>query len=137
MERGLIWLPLLILIVGLTWTGWKEYQKVESYRFWAENFEQAKYDLYAVIGVKAGKLTWGKATSKGVVETETFNLADASEINLQLGDRKLEPENLPDSKGKETPQLAFLLSEKTILIPFTELDLAAKWQKYLTNLRVF
>ena len=29
MERGLIWLPLLALIIGLTWVGWKEYQKVE------------------------------------------------------------------------------------------------------------
>jgi hypothetical protein len=41
MERGLLWTPLLILFIWLAWSGWNEYQKVEIYREWAENFESS------------------------------------------------------------------------------------------------
>ena len=60
MVRGLFWLSLLLVFFLLAWGGWNEYQKVEAYRVWAEDFDQAKYDIYAIIGVKAKEITWGK-----------------------------------------------------------------------------
>lgn len=134
MERGLFWLPLLVLIIGLTWAGWKEYQKVESYRVWAEQFDKAKYDIYAVMGIKDRVVTWGKATAKGVTEAKTFPLDEVQEIKLMLGDRKMDVNSLPEGKTKDTPQLAFVLSEKTVEIPFTEIDMAGKWLEYLSSL---
>ncbi|MCF3606421.1 hypothetical protein L2E81_07160 [Planktothrix agardhii 1033] len=35
MERGLLWLPLLAIFIGLAWSGWNEYQKLEAYQAWA------------------------------------------------------------------------------------------------------
>jgi hypothetical protein len=133
MERGLIWLPLLSLIIGLTWVGWKEYQKVEGYRIWSAQFDKAKYDIYAVMGLKDRQITWGKPTSKGIIDLETFSLQNVESIELQIGDRIIDPNNLPVEKAQDTPQLIFHFSseKKIIKIPFTEIDLAAKWQQYL------
>ena len=135
MERGLIWLPLLVLIIGLTWVGWQEYQKVEGYRIWSEKFDKAKYDIYAVIGLKEKQLTWGKPTPKGIANLETFDLQSVKSIELKLGDRNIDTNNLPTEKTKDIPQLLFSFVEeaKVISIPFTELDLAAKWQQYLLS----
>jgi hypothetical protein len=135
MERGLIWLPLLGLIIGLTWVGWKEYQKVEGYRIWSAQFDKAKYDIYAVMGLKNKQITWGKPTSKGIVDLETFSLQNVQSIELQIGDRIIDPNNLSSEKAQDTPQLIFHISSenKIIKIPFTEIDLAAKWQQYLRD----
>ncbi len=140
MERGLIWLPLLALIIGLTWVGWHEYQKVEGYRIWSESFDKAKYDIYAVIGLKDQEITWGKPTPKGIANLETFSLIDVTEIVLMLGDRQIDAENLAAeqikaAKTKAIPQLTFNFAgkDKTIQIPFTETDTAHKWQQYLAQ----
>ena len=59
MERGLLWLPLLVVFIWLAWSGWNEYQKVEAYKIWAANFDNAKFDIYSVLGVKERQITWG------------------------------------------------------------------------------
>ena len=87
MERGLLWLPLLVAFFWLTWSGWNEYQKLEAYKIWAEDFDNAKFDIYAVLGRKADQLTWGKPTRKGMVELSSFSLNDVQQINLLIGDR--------------------------------------------------
>ena len=135
MARGLIWLPLLGLIIGLFWLGWREYQKVEGYRIWSEKFDRAKYDIYAVIGVKDNLLTWGKPTPKGIADLETFNLKEVNEVRLQIGDRIYDANSLPPQKVKETPQLLFhfVTDKNTVKIPFTEVELAAKWQQYFKD----
>lgn len=140
MERGLIWLPLLALIIGLTWVGWQEYQKVEGYRIWSDGFDKAKYDIYAVIGLKNQEITWGKPTPKGIANLETFSLADVVEVVLMLGDRQIDAANLATEeleakKTKATPQLTFNFAskDKSIQIPFTEIDTAHKWQQYLAQ----
>lgn len=140
MERGLIWLPLLALIIGLTWVGWQEYQKVEGYRIWSDGFDKAKYDIYAVIGLKDREISWGKPTPKGIANLETFALADVTEVVLMLGDRQIDTQNLvtEQTKAKKTkaaPQLTFTLTtqDKTIQIPFTEIETALKWQEYLAR----
>lgn len=132
MTRGLVWLSLLIVITVLFWVGWREYQKVEGYRIWSQQFDKAKYDIYAVMGLKDGKITWGKPTPKGIVGLETFSLEDVKNIELKVGDLTVNTNNLPSEKSKDTPQLTFNTEEnKVIQIPFTELELAAQWQQFL------
>ncbi|MEH2326707.1 MAG: hypothetical protein V7K32_24725 [Nostoc sp.] len=131
MERGLLWLPLLVMFVWLAWQGSKEYQKVEAYRAWAEQFERAKYDIYSVLGQKGNNLTWGKPTPKGPVKLETFSLLDLKEIYLLVDDKKVDLDSIPE-KGRSI-ELEFLFSKSTdsVRVPFTEIPLAAEWGKFL------
>ena len=133
MERGLLWLPLLVVFFWLTWSGWNEYQKLEAYKVWAKDFDNAKFDIYAVLGRKGDRLTWGKPTRKGMVELDSFSLNDVGQINLMVGDRQLDPDEseLPRN-GK--PALEFDLNDKaSIRIPFTDITLASKWRDYLLS----
>ena len=131
MARGLLWLPLLLVFIWLTWSGWNEYQKLEAYKVWAQDFDNAKFDIYAVLGRQGDRLVWGKPTRKGMVEIESFSLKNVAQIDLLAGDRIInaDEENLPN-KGK--PSLEFdLTNRKSIRIPFTDVSLAAKWCNYL------
>ena len=144
MERGLLWLPLLVIFFWLAWSGWNEYRKVEAYKIWAEDFDNAKFDIYAVLGKKEQQLTWGKPTRKGMIDLQSFSLNDVQEISLLVDNRSYEIDaealssSQPDSdaesnlprKGK--PQLKFnLIDREAIYIPFTDISLAAKWRNYL------
>jgi hypothetical protein len=131
MERGLFWLPLLVGFFWLAWQGSQEYQKVEAYRVWAENFERAKYDIYAVIGQKGNDITWGKPTPKGLVQLETFSLLEVQEIKFLVDNNIFEPEQ-PPQKGRNIElEFVFYDSDKSVKIPFTEVPLAANWGKFL------
>lgn len=134
MERGLLWFPLLIAFFWLAWQGAQEYQKVEAYRVWAEQFERAKYDIYAVLGQKGDKLTWGKPTTKGITQEETFSLLDVETIQLLINHQPVDITN-PPPKGRSV-ELGFILKEPstTVIIPFTEIPLAAEWGKFLQKL---
>jgi hypothetical protein len=135
MERGLLWLPLLFGFFGLAWAGWNEYQKVEAYRRWAEDFDNAKYDLYAVLAHKGYEITWGKPTRKAPVDLQTFSLKDVAQIRLLVEDRIIEnEENLP-KKGRSSLEFYFDNSEGVVKIPFTDIELAAKWGKYLQKIK--
>lgn len=130
MERGLMWLPLLAIFIGLAWAGWNEYQKLEAYRVWAEQFAKAKYDIYAVLGQQEDSLTWGKPTRSGPVNLQTFSLKNVHSIQLLVNGAVVDLEN-PPSSGKAIV-LEFLLKDaKPVQVPFTEIPLAAKWGKYL------
>ena len=145
MERGLLWLPLLVMFIWLAWSGWNEYQKVEAYKVWAEDFDNAKFDIYAVLGKKAQQLTWGKPTRKGMTNLQSFSLNDVQEINLLVGDRSYEineamlsseqsngASELNGLPRKGKPRLKFnLTNREAIYIPFTDISLAAKWRNYL------
>ncbi len=130
MERGLLWLPLLFIFFWLAWQGSREYQKVEAYRVWAEQFDTAKYDIYAVLGQKGKELTWGKPTPKGLIKLETFSLVDVKQIRLLVDEKEVDNESLPE-KGRSI-ELEFIFSpEKSVRVPFTEVPLAAQWGKHL------
>jgi hypothetical protein len=130
MERGLIWLPLLVLFFWLAWAGWNEYRKVEVYRLWAEGFDRSKYDIYAVLGQKQTDLIWGKPTRQGIVERQTVSLKDIQQVNLWVDRQPVALDNLP-SKGK-TAIVLYPHQEKTeIIIPFTDINLAAQWAEFL------
>ncbi len=135
MARGLFWLSLLVVFFILAWSGWNEYQKLEAYRQWSENFDQAKYDIYAIIGVKGKEITWGKP-SRSIPDTlPKFLLNDVDKIELLVNDKLVGLANLPN-KGKPVIQFSFIdNNSSSIKIPFTEIDLAAKWVTYLDNLR--
>ncbi len=136
MERGLLWLPLLATFIGLAWAGSAEYKKLEAYKVWADNFDQAKYDLYSVIGYRNGQITWGKATRKGIVDLQTVAIAELSDISLEIDNQTfsdIDLENLDDlpTKGQAALSLNYKTSKDSIKIPFTQTDLAAKWANYL------
>ncbi|BAZ82777.1 MAG: hypothetical protein ACKO9I_22495 [Sphaerospermopsis kisseleviana] len=131
MERGLLWLPLLGAFFWLAWQGSQEYQKLEAYKIWAEQFERAKYDIYAVLAQKGNDITWGKPTTKGPIQLQTFSLLDVEKISLLVNDKQVEMEN-PPLKGRVI-ELEFVFSEsaKSVRVPFTEIPLAAEWAKFL------
>jgi len=136
MERGLLWLPFLGAFIWLAWSGKNEYDKLEAYRPWAEEFDRAKYDIYAVLGQKDKLITWGKPTKKGIVDQQSFSLEQVQEINLvvdkQTIDLAIDPAKLP-SKGKHI-YLEFALGDAaTINIPFTEIPMAGQWGVFLRS----
>lgn len=136
MERGLLWFPLLIAFFWLAWEGWKEFQKIEAYRSWAEQFEQAKYDIYSVLGQKDNNITWGKPTIKGPIKLETFSLDNVDRLNILVDEKLVDIGDLPN-KGKKI-ELEFIFikkeitqTENSVRIPFTEIPLAAEWGNFL------
>lgn len=130
MERGLLWLPLLVIFFWLAWAGWNEYQKVEAYRRWASQFDRAKYDIYAVLGQKGSDLTWGKPTRTEPINVQTLSLKNVRSIRLLVDDRSFDLEQAPD-RGRNVA-LEFLFSSgDSVKIPFTEIPLAVEWGKHL------
>ncbi|NJR64502.1 MAG: hypothetical protein HC772_02925 [Leptolyngbyaceae cyanobacterium CRU_2_3] len=141
MIHGLLWFPLLACFMGLAWAGWNEYQKLEAYRVWAEPFDHAKYDIYAVLGQKDSEITWGKPTRKAPLNVQDFSLQQVQAIEVKAGDRIIDPEN-PPAKARQVT-LVFQLANTNcpsieqpvpeIQIPFTELSLALRWAKHLKH----
>ncbi|BBA78861.1 hypothetical protein RGRSB_0253 [cyanobacterium endosymbiont of Rhopalodia gibberula] len=134
MEHGLLWLPLLIIFFWLAWSGKNEYQKLEAYRQWAENFDQAKYDILAIIGVKQKQITWGKPTHPLPQNLPSFSLEDVTGIRLLVNNCPVDISSLP-TKGNPTIEFSFAGNKASIKIPFTQIDLAARWLLFLENLR--
>jgi hypothetical protein len=131
MERGLLWLPLLAVFIGLAWAGWNEFQKVEAYRLWAQPYQRAKYDLYAVLGQQGSQLTWGKPSRKGPVHLQTFDLQSVQEIQLWVDQQMVDPQN-PPAQGRDIAlEFSFKNADPTVRIPFTEVALAAQWHQSL------
>jgi hypothetical protein len=130
MVHGLLWLPLLALFIWLAWSGWNEYQKVETYRIWAEQFERSKYDIFAVLGQQDHYLTWGIPTRKGPINLETFSLRDVQAIRLRVNGH-LSDGKAPPAKGQAVLEFVSVDQPEPISVPFTEPPLAAKWESYL------
>lgn len=131
MTRGLLWLPLLIVFVWLAWSGWNEYQKLEAYHIWAEQFEHAKYDIYAVLGQNGSDLTWGKPTRKGPMQLQTFSLRDVAEIRLLVAGQPVDLEQPPERGRNIALEFQCFSAATPIHIPFTDPALAAQWGKHL------
>jgi|SRR6478672_2235119 len=131
MQHGLIWLPLLIAFFWLAWSGWNEYQKVEAYRRWATQFERSKYDIYAVLGQKGTDLTWGKPTRQDPINLKTFSLNQVQSLHLLIDGKPIDLDVLPQKGRSISLEFKLLESSEPILIPFTEIPIAAEWAKYL------
>ena len=134
MERGLLWLPLLVVFFWLAWAGWNEYQKIESYKRWAEQFERNKYDIYAVLGQKGDRLTWGKPTRKDPLDIQTVTFQDVSRIRFRIDNQFFDQKDaeLPLSAKKISLELVLKTGEMTS-IKFTDIDIAASWYRFLSD----
>ena len=133
MERGLLWLPLLGLFSGLAWAGWNEYRKLEAYKLWAVSFQLAKYDIYAMLGQVADQLVWGRPTRKGIEQVQEVSLQSVKAIALYGGDEPLQADvSLP--KGCNVCIALTLDTGERRWIPFTDLELASRWQNHLQSL---
>ncbi|XGB43032.1 MAG: hypothetical protein LVS60_04275 [Nodosilinea sp. LVE1205-7] len=133
MERGLLWLPLLIIFVGLAWAGWNEYQKVQAYERWASDFDRSKYDIRSVLGQIGSTLTWGRPTRQGPVDLISLSLTEVKHIQLQVDGQVLEPDAESQS-GQQIYLELELYHGPGYQIAFTEVDLARRWQKVLQEL---
>jgi hypothetical protein len=127
-------LPLLVAFFWLAWQGSQEFKKLQAYQIWAEQFERAKYDIYAVLAQKGDDITWGKPTSTEPLEIQSLSLDDVTQIYLLVDDR-LADLNHPPTKG--SPSLAFDLVHRPtpIKIPFTEIPMAIQWVQYLQKIK--
>ena len=132
MVHGLLWLPLLIFFFWITWAGWNEYQKVETYKEWATQFERAKYDIYATLGQTGQTLTWGIPTRKGVVDVQTTQLNNlrSTELLIKGDDTFTDSVTGSAKKGDAVIQLN-LADGSTPQIPFTDAELATQWHSFL------
>ena len=134
MERGLLWLPLLVMFFWLAWAGWNEYQKIESYKRWAEQFERHKYDIYAVLGQKGDHLTWGKPTRKDPLDIQEVDLADIARIRFRIDSKFFDEKDaeFPLSPKKISLELVLKTGEMPS-IRFTDVDIAAAWYRFLSD----
>jgi hypothetical protein len=132
MERGLLWLPLLILFVGLAWAGWNEYQKIEAYRTWAQQFQRAKYDIRAVLGQREQQLVWGRPTRQGPVDLQTLALGQVQSVALVVDGQPVAVEAPPQRGRRIILELQLQApAAGPVQIPFTEIPLAVAWTQYL------
>lgn len=131
MAEGLIWLALLGVFIELARSGWIEYRKVEAYRLWAQSFERAKYDIYAVLGQKEQTLTWGKPTTRGPINLQHDSINDIRHVLVRVDGQSINYRD-PPSKGKKVIlELQHKSGKKPAQIPFTEVKLAVEWAQYL------
>jgi hypothetical protein len=130
MAHGLMWFPLLGIFIWLAKAGYDEYHKLEAYKLWAAGFDRAKYDIYAVMGMKEREITWGKPTKAKPQDLQTFSLDRVAAIRLVVDNLPVDLAALP-SKGKKINVRFQLKDREPIDVPFTEIPLAAEWAKYL------
>lgn len=129
MERGLLWLPLLAVFIGLAWAGWHEYQKVQAYEAWAAQFDRSKYDIKAMLGQRGDDLTWGRPTRQGPIDLTTLSLQAITDLRLEINGQPVVDGAQP---AKGSVELALgTTSGETYRIPFTDSDLAQRWEKAL------
>ena len=131
MERGLLWLPLLVLFFGLAWAGWNEYQKVQGYSAWAKQYEKSKYDVLAALGYRKGELSWGRPIRKGLEDRQVMSIAALKGVQLRIDGTIANLETLPDSGKIIALELIPTDGNGVIQIPFVGIDLAAEWTNYL------
>ncbi len=133
MGYGLMWLPLLAVFIWLAWAGWNEYQKLDAYTQWAQSFQTAKYDIYAVLGYSGDAITWGVPTRRGPVNLETIALQDIQTVTLMVDRQPIESATLPTRGRSVTLNLTLTGNKTEVAIPFTDITLASQWQSYLQS----
>jgi hypothetical protein len=130
MAHGLMWFPLLGIFIWLAKAGYDEYHKLEAYKLWAAGFDRAKYDIYAVMGMKGREITWGKPTKAEPKDLQTFSLDRVNTIQLVVDNSPVDLAALPNT-GKQINIRFQLIDREPIDVPFTEVPLAAEWARYL------
>jgi hypothetical protein len=133
MERGLLWLPLLVLFFWLAWAGWNEYQKLEAYKVWAQGFERSKYDILAAAGQQGDVLSWGRPTRSGPTHLQTVERQQIASLQLWVDGQAvpLTPETIQGKTAHIALQLHSPNADEPLLLPFTDVDLAVRWAAFL------
>lgn len=135
MLHGLLWLPLLFVFFGLAGLGWYEWQKLQAYERWAKDFETAKYDIRAVLGVRATELTWGTPTRHAPANLQTLDLNQIQTIQVWVDQQPISLTAPPGQARKI--ELVLIPKDSSeppthpYSIPFTDLTLAVNWAQYL------
>ena len=134
MVHGLLWLPLLVFFIWITWAGWNEYQKVETYQQWASQFERAKYDIYAALGQTGQTLTWGLPTRQGIIDAQSIQLNHVRSVELFNKDEDAFKQAVTGSAKKSEAVIQLTLDDgNRPQIPFTDADVAQQWHRFLTQ----
>ena len=134
MVHGLLWLPLLVFFIWITWAGWNEYQKVETYQQWASQFERAKYDIYAALGQTAQTLTWGLPTRQGIIDLQSVELNHVQSIDLVHKQENAFKQTVQGAAQKSEAVIQLTLKDGTTpQIPFSDADLAEQWHRFLAK----
>jgi hypothetical protein len=126
MERGLMWMPLLVLFFWLAWAGRNEYTKLEAYKVWAATFDRAKYDIRAVMGQSGDAISWGQPDRPAPKNVQTFSLKGVSALQVVVDGAIIDPQN-PPTKGKTIVLVFVRPDQAAVTVPFTQVDLAAQW----------
>jgi hypothetical protein len=130
MARGLAWLVLLAIFIGLAGAGWDEFQKLQAYERWAIDFDRAKYDIRAILGQKDQQLTWGKPSRQGIKDPQTILLSAVSAVQLLINGETADPLN--PTTGKQIELELLCDQQENCKIPFTDSEIAIKWGQALT-----
>ena len=134
MVHGLLWLPLLVFFIWITWAGWNEYQKVETYQQWASQFERAKYDIYAALGQTGQTLTWGLPTRQGIIDAQSIQLNHVRSVELFNKDEDAFKQAVTGSAKKSEAVIQLTLDDgNRPQIPFTDADVAQQWHRFLSQ----
>lgn len=134
MVHGLLWLPLLIFFFWITWAGRNEYQKVETYKDWATQFERAKYDIYAALGQSEHTLTWGVPTRQGVINQQHANIDQIETIDLLTKGEEAFTQGVQGVAKKGAAVIQLNLEDGSRpQIPFTDADIARQWHSFLVK----
>ncbi|MDS3859333.1 hypothetical protein RIF25_00790 [Thermosynechococcaceae cyanobacterium BACA0444] len=135
MLHGLLWLPLLLVFFGLAGLGWHEWQKLQAYERWAKDFETAKYDVRAVLGLNQTQLTWGNPTRNGPVNLQTIDLSQIQIVQVWVDHQ---PITLTDPPAPAHQIELVLIPQDSsnnvgqpYAIPFTDITLAVNWAEHL------
>lgn len=123
-----MWLPLLAIFVGLAWAGRREFLKVEAYKKWAVNFERHKYDIYAVLGQRGDRLTWGMPTLAAPKNLKTITFGEIHSLWFVLD--RVAYDRLPQDIRPRSIAIQ-LNGDPNLLVPFTDLAIAEQWFAYL------
>ncbi len=131
MLHGLLWLPLLVVFFVLAGLGWHEWQKLQAYQVWAQDFDQAKYDIRAVLGLKRNQLTWGKPTRQQPKNLQTLSLESVQEIQVWVDQQPIALTHPPTQAHQIDLVLISPSLSDPVHIPFTDVTLAVRWAEYL------
>ena len=148
MIHGLMWLPLLGVFIGLAYAGWNEYQRLEAYKIWAEDFERAKYDVRSALGQQGRQLTWGKPTRQGPTPLQTVILDHIQQLQVRLDEELINPQGVAAEVLEDNPYpnkklIAIELTldaqadekgRSQVTIHFTDSILAVRWGQALQKL---
>ena len=128
MSQGLLWIPLLLVLVLLAALGWLERRRQTLFRQWSEGSELAKLDDSGGAQLRDGVLVWcsfeaGQFQDKGRFDICRLELVEL--MALASGEAPLTDE----SQGQ--CRLRLVGKDLQMDVPFADADRARRWGNQL------